>query len=231
MLRIGICDDQEAELRETERWCRSYLEEHGIKGEIFTALHWELLSGKELDLLFLDVEMPNKDGISIKDELEEGTRPLILFVTSYEEYMPHAFGKNVIGFIQKPIGDFDFNLSMEKGIRLLTAGKVVELDGEHVSTEHISMFTTDNRYTKAVLESGEERKFLVKSLSAWEKEVEEVYFLRVTNSDLINCKFIYSFTGDKVKMKDGQELKVSKRRRKACYDKFIEYIRRFGKHV
>ena len=37
-MRIGICDDVEKELRETESWCRRYFEETGQKVELFCLL-------------------------------------------------------------------------------------------------------------------------------------------------------------------------------------------------
>ena len=55
-MRIGICDDVEKELRETESWCRRYFEETGQKAELFCSVCWEELKDKDLDLLLLDVE-------------------------------------------------------------------------------------------------------------------------------------------------------------------------------
>ena len=58
----------------------------------------------EFDLLILDIEMQGMNGISIKNALEQrNTTYKILFVTSHDELMPCAFGKNVYGFLSKPI--------------------------------------------------------------------------------------------------------------------------------
>lgn len=102
-MRIGICDDSQQELQITENWCRKYFEQSkfsDLEVELVCSTEWENLAGQELDLLLLDIEMPERDGISIKEEIGNGERPLIVFVTGYEEYMPRAFGKNVIGFVQ-----------------------------------------------------------------------------------------------------------------------------------
>lgn len=232
MLRIGICDDHLEGLRETERWCRRYLTEHNIEAEVIAVQHWEQISEEKLDLLFLDVEMPGMDGISIMNELESEERPLILFVTGYEGYMKRAYGKNVMGFIQKPIEAFDFNLSIERSIRVLTAGKIIALEEEgFVSTEKVQMIETDDRYTVVVLAGGKKVGLSRKGLSAWEEELADVYFIRIGNSHLINCKYIHTFKGNVIVMKSGQQYKVSKRRKTACYDKFMEYIKRYAKHA
>lgn len=160
-MRIGICDDVEKELHETEVWCRQYFAENGLQAELFCSACWEDLKDKELDLLLLDVEMPEFDGIAIEDTLDEGERPLIVFVTGYDEYMPRAFGKNVIGFVQKPIEEFDIFMSLKKAVRLLNAGKTVKFeDGTEISSERILYFSADHRYTKAVLADGKVKSYV-----------------------------------------------------------------------
>lgn len=193
---------------------------------------WENLAGQELDLLLLDIEMPERDGISIKEEIGNGERPLIVFVTGYEEYMPRAFGKNVIGFVHKPIEEFDIFASLRCAVNLLTAGKEILLEeGLLVSTEQIQYFSADKRYTKAVLTNGEERRNLSKSLGDWEIILEDVYFLRISRFQLVNCKYIYDFNGNTITLASGEILKASKRNRKNCFDRFMEYTGKYGKHA
>ena len=231
-MRIGICDDLEKELRVTEEWCRKYLDEHYLDAELLCAADWNALSGEELDLLLLDVEMPGKDGISIKEQLCEGDRPFIIFVTSYDEYMPSAFGKNVIGFVCKPIEEYDIYMSLEKALHLLCAGKkVIFDDGFSISSECIQYFAADRGYSKAVLSDGREKKYQHRTLAAWEREMEEVYFLRITHSQLVNSRFICDFTADMIVLANGERLKVSKRRRTDCMRRFMEYVQKYGAYI
>lgn len=56
----------------------------------------------EFDLLFLDIEMGEENGVTIsKTMYEQGLKPIIVFVTSYEGYIKDAFGLNVYGYIMK----------------------------------------------------------------------------------------------------------------------------------
>ena len=231
-MRIGICDDVEKELRETENWCRRYFEETQQKAELFCSACWEELKAADLDLLLLDVEMPGLNGIDIKDALEDEEGPLIVFVTGYEEYMPRAFGKNVIGFVQKPIEEFDIFKSLEKAVRLIYAGKLVTLEkGMEISSEKILYFAADQRYTKAVLIDGSIRTGLSKPLSAWEEELADVYFLRVNHSVLVNCKHIFDLTKNTVELTNGEILQISRRKGANCLTKFAEYVRKYGSHA
>lgn len=231
-MRIGICDDVEKELRETESWCRRYFEETGQKAELFCSACWEELKDKDLDLLLLDVEMPELDGIAIKDTLDDGEGPLIVFVTGYDEYMPRAFGKNVIGFVRKPIEEFDIFMSLQKAVRLINAGKLVGFeDGTEISSEKILFFSADHRYTKAVLADGRVKAGLSKSLGVWEQELADVYFIRISRSHLVNCKYIFDFTANSVKLTNGEILQVSRRKGADCLTKFAEYVHKYGSHA
>ena len=63
----------------------------------------EVLEG-EYDILILDIEMENLDGISVKNNFQSRKKDtIIIFVTSHDEMMNQAFGVNVMGFVTKNI--------------------------------------------------------------------------------------------------------------------------------
>jgi len=228
-MKIGICDDLKEELAITEELCRQYFAERGINAQIASSTDWGVIPAQKTDLLILDIEMPGRSGIDIKEELSGEERPLILFVTGYEDYMPSAFGKNVMGFIQKPLEKDIFQWYMDRVMKLLTAGKDISLeDGSTVSTERIRMITADNRYTTVLFDDGR-RSLQLKSLSTWEEELQDVYFIRISPSALVNCKFAIDFVDDVIIMEDGERLKASRRKKKGCYERFMEYNRKYAK--
>ena len=73
-------------------------------------------TAEQPDILILDIEMPQKSGIEIKNELTKDDKPLIIFATAYFEFMKEAFGKNVIGYMQKPVKKFEFDNYMKTAI-------------------------------------------------------------------------------------------------------------------
>ena len=54
------------------------------------------------DLLFLDVQMPELDGLALARTLRSGAAPAIVFVTAYNEYAVHAFEVHAIDYLLKP---------------------------------------------------------------------------------------------------------------------------------
>jgi two-component system LytT family response regulator len=54
------------------------------------------------DLLFLDVSMPGKNGLSVAAELDPAARPLLVYVTAYREYAVSAFEVQALDYLLKP---------------------------------------------------------------------------------------------------------------------------------
>ena len=103
---IGICDDEIYWQNELVNSCKCV--QHNTQVQIDYVLFSsgeELLKNKlHLDILFLDEEMQNISGQMIRDFLEEhNINTMIVFVTSHEEILYDSFGKNVYGFLNKPI--------------------------------------------------------------------------------------------------------------------------------
>ena len=138
----------------------------------------------------------------------------------------------MIGFVRKPIEEFDIFMSLQKAVRLINAGKLVGFeDGTEISSEKILFFSADHRYTKAVLADGRVKAGLSKSLGVWEQELADVYFIRISRSHLVNCKYIFDFTANSVKLTNGEILQVSRRKGADCLTKFAEYVHKYGSHA
>lgn len=59
------------------------------------------LKNNKADLLFLDIEMPDIDGMGLIDLLDES--PVIIFTTAYSEYAAESYEKNALDYLLKPI--------------------------------------------------------------------------------------------------------------------------------
>jgi DNA-binding LytR/AlgR family response regulator len=74
------------------------------------ALHF--LKQNPIDLVFLDINMPNKSGMELLNELQY--QPLIIFTTAYSEYALDSYSYNAVDYLLKPF-EFDrFQLAIQK---------------------------------------------------------------------------------------------------------------------
>jgi two-component system LytT family response regulator len=84
------------------------------------------------DLVFLDVQMPKRDGFEVLAELKREERPIIIFVTAYDKYAIRAFDACAIDYLLKPFRDARFAAALARAkaeirkARIMNVGQKVE---------------------------------------------------------------------------------------------------------
>lgn len=73
----------------------------------------EMLSQKDVDLLFLDIQMPGMNGFEMLAKLTKNKIPTIIFVTAYDQFALKAFEVHAIDYLLKPFGDERFYSALE----------------------------------------------------------------------------------------------------------------------
>lgn len=76
----------------------------------------ELLRTHDVDLLFLDIQMPGLTGFELLERLEQ--QPLVVFTTAYDQYALNAFEANSIDYLLKPIEAERLDRALDKAARL-----------------------------------------------------------------------------------------------------------------
>ncbi len=71
-----------------------------------------LLETEQIDLLFLDIQMPDISGMNLAKSLKNP--PYIIFTTAYDKYAVDGFEVNAVDYLLKPISPERFNKSVEK---------------------------------------------------------------------------------------------------------------------
>jgi two-component system LytT family response regulator len=70
------------------------------------------------DLVFLDIQMPGLSGLQALKELPLSRRPMVIFLTAYEDYAVEAFEVQALDYLLKPVDDARFDLAVERARRL-----------------------------------------------------------------------------------------------------------------
>jgi two-component system LytT family response regulator len=74
----------------------------------------DLIHSRQPDLLFLDVKMPELDGLAVIDTVGIPAMPLTIFVTAYDEHAIRAFEANALDYLLKPYSDARFRSAMSR---------------------------------------------------------------------------------------------------------------------
>ncbi|TAI49702.1 LytR/AlgR family response regulator transcription factor [Flagellimonas allohymeniacidonis] len=193
-------------------------------------LGYELIQKENPDLLFLDINMPEKDGFELLEMLDEV--PITVFTTAFDEYAIKSFEYNALDYLLKPVNEKRFGMALnkvrakmevhanegnDKGQRLKANSQIFIKDGEScwlVKIGDISHFEIVGNYTRVFFE--DKRPLLYKSLNQVEEKLPIESFFRVNRQQIVNTNFIESvipwFNGKlKLKMENGEEVEVSRR--------------------
>lgn len=199
---------------------------------------FELIQATNPDLLFLDINMPEKDGFELLEMLDEV--PITIFTTAFDEYAIKSFEYNALDYLLKPINEKRFDLAIDKvklklegtddentdsKQRLTGNSQIFIKDGEKcwlIKVGDISHLEIVGNYTRVFFE--EERPMLYKSLNHVEEKLPEKYFFRANRQQIINTNFIQNvvpwFNGKlKLTMINGEEIEVSRRQSYLFKDK------------
>ena len=133
MIKTIIVDDDELCISIIEDMIEQ-LEEFSCVGTFQNALDaYTFINNNQVDVLFLDVEMPKMGGIELLKNLEN--QPLVVMITSHDEFALESYEYNVTDFLKKPVEWARFIKTVKKiNNKLFGLGaKLVENDdSEHV---------------------------------------------------------------------------------------------------
>lgn len=78
--------------------------------------------GKQVDLVFMDIDMPGVNGVRFAESLQDhtqGSAPLVIFVTAYQEYALEAFNVDAVDYLLKPVRIKRLGRALEKAKQML----------------------------------------------------------------------------------------------------------------
>ena len=197
----------------------------------------ELIESELPDLLFLDINMPEKDGFDLLEMLDEV--PITIFTTAYDEYAIKSFEYNALDYLLKPVSNKRFDMALEK-VRVKMASKQEDNNSAKKLTENSQIFIKDGEacwlvkigdisqfeivgnYTRVFFDG--KKPMLYKSLNQVEEKLPQDSFFRANRQQIINTNYIENvmpwFNGKlKLTMKNGEEVEVSRRQSYIFKDK------------
>ncbi len=159
------------------------------------------------DLLFLDIQMPGKNGFELLEALEDDMIPEVIFTTAYDEYALKAFEYNALDYILKPIDlprlseavhrvfeEFDRKHEHDAVSERKILGEndqVFIKDGEKcwfVKLGKVRLFESMGNYVR--LHFDDQKPLVLKSLNALEDRLDPVLFFRANRKHIINLQWI-----------------------------------------
>ena len=238
-MRITVCDDIYKEASDIAKLTERYLDMRQISAELSIVTQPDKVRQTAADILILDVEMPEIDGIALKDQLAvEADCPLIIFATNYADAISRAFNKNVIGFLMKPVNFEQLTDYLDLAMVHLNLDRNLTLEsGMVVSTAQIAWIESEKGYTVLHLSGGKVCDGGRKTIEYWERELKSNGFLRIDRGCIVSSRFVKSFRDDKIvlteKDREGNQVRftVTRRKKKGCYQQYLAYCSKIAKYI
>ncbi len=180
-----------------------------------------------LDLVFLDVQMPELDGFGVIAQVGSARMPLVVFVTAYDQYALKAFEVHAVDYLLKPFDRERFQVALARALERIKRQEtsalserlstmLAELKPETKQPGRIAVKTegrvllvkiddldwieaADNYVT---LHVGKESHMLRETMNAMEQRLPAAKFMRISRSTIVNVERIQElqpmFHGDYV---------------------------------
>jgi len=247
-IKTLIVDDEPLARERVKRFLRDEadIEIIGESGDGAEAV--AMIKNEKPDLVFLDIEMPEKTGFEVIKSLNAKTVPIVIFVTAYDQYALQAFDVYALDYLLKPFnrerlhravarahahienkkrGNLDERLvllladlkSEKKYLERLMVKSVGRVF--FIKTDEIDWIEAAGNYLK--LHVGRESHLIRETMNAVEAKLNPDKFLRIHRSTVVNIDRIKElhpmFSGDySVILRNGAELTLSRNYR----ERFLE---------
>lgn len=217
MLRTLIVDDEPLAHQVVLTYAKE-VSELSITGQCYSgAQALSFLEENEVDLIFLDIQMPGLTGLDVLSVMKN--KPQVIIASAYQEYALDGFNMDVTDYLLKPFRFDRFLQAIEKvrqrikpSSDLEQAAKdiFIKVDRKQVKVElaQVSCLEAYGNYVK-VWRNGT-MLLTPATLSSFENSLPAKQFVRIHKSTIINLAHIDYISADIAKLRDGTEHAIGK---------------------
>lgn len=210
-LRVLLVDDEPL----VRQGIRDFLEgepDLAVVGECGNGIEaLETIARERVDLIFLDIQMPELDGVGVAAALAEQDGPAVVFVTAYSEHALRAFEVNAVDYVLKPFDRERFRAALNRARARLAAGErgalserlaavlaelqrsrgytqriLVRSDGRIrvVSVGEVDWIEAADNYVR--VHAGAQRHLVRETMATMEARLDPARFARIHRSTIVN---------------------------------------------
>lgn len=231
--QIGLCDDELYQIKVNGL----FLKEIASKNDMDLEYHGfsdgkqlkRYLANKELDILFMDIDLGNESGVELASQLSKlYPKMVIAFVTGHREFMEEAFEMDAMGYLVKPYEINRMERVLQKSLLQVSALKQSVKEPEIVvNDENLrkkikckDIIYIQRQQYKSVIVTVQRQYCVYEPITALYEKVGEG-FLRVNQSEVVNMEYIKAIEGNTVKLKNEMEMPIGRTYKKEIMQKYF----------
>jgi two-component system LytT family response regulator len=247
-LKCIIVDDEEAARSLLKKIIAEHcpsLEVVGEATDVKSAV--KLINKHQIELVFLDIEMPGENGFALFDYFEKPTFETI-FCTAYSEFALKAFDVSAVDYVLKPISISKLNSAIDKAIKLIGQNQILQRITTlkenlavnklqkialpmrdsllFVKVDDILYLEAEGSYTNVIMKDS--KTLVTKKIKEFDELLcEDTRFYRVHRSYIVNILQIKKYNkkdGASIEFDDGANIPVAREKVKE-FDEFVSELK------
>lgn len=216
MIQVMIVDDEPLALDIMESYVEQ-LPSLKLKAKCTNAIEaMEILKKESIDLLFLDIQMPQLTGIELVKSLKKP--PLVVFTTAYPNYAAEGFDLDAVDYLLKPISKDRFLRAVQKAEEMLqiknhddhseeTDFMFVKADKKLIKMHYQDILYIEGLKDYVIIKTNEGRVITLQTMKSLEEKLPKQYFQRIHRSYIVGITKVKAVVGNSIEIKENKQTK------------------------
>lgn len=232
-LNIAICDDEQNQIEYIKDIVSAWAETSGhmpIFAEFSSAeaFLFDYAENQNYDILLLDIEMANMNGIDLAKKVREGNnRVQIVFITGYPDFMSEGFEVAALHYLMKPVKKEKLFSVLDRAVIGLAQKEdslILETDNGIMRVKFSEIMSAEAKGHETLLTLIDKQESVKIGINDLEKQLDDS-FVRSHRSYLVGLRHITRITKTDVILDDGTLIPLSRRMYAEVNQKFIDFYR------
>ena len=240
MISIAVVDDEKIIREQIKNLIKLSTKECDI--DVYATGEELLMSRKEYDVIFLDIQMDGRNGIETARILRQRNtvrntsrkESILIFITGIKEYVFEAFDVAAFHYLLKPIEENKFNEVFKRAMREIERQKndtpkqlFIKTRTRNITLNQSDILYIENRAKKVEVHTTQEVIEMYASMKELEKQLGGDFY-RCHRGYLVNMAYIAEYESDSISLSNGETVFMAKDRYHEFVKVYMRYLRSGG---
>lgn len=230
MLRLAICDDDEAVVEQIESYIDK-IKEISIVYEVYFSAEefYSHMSELDFDVYFLDIEIADESGIQLAEQIRQVNQYApVIFMTSYPKYVIDVFDVNTFDFLLKPMTFEKFKKVIYKISDYIFVSKtnfVFMHNKNQYAVPYHNIIYIEKIKRKAYIHINSERMYECNmTMEEIIKKLSTDMFVKINRGCIVNLAMIDEIVREEIHLRNGEILYIARDYKMLVKEKHLNYF-------